>query len=145
MALGLIYCACGQVSHASRHYRQSIQHLGYHSELALEIAKLLLQSQQAEQAVPILKTALQDDNTRALANVLLGQIYSKRGLLDKALQHLQTAHEMTPAWGAILTLLAKIHQQLGNQQQSQILLKQYQYQQSKTELLIHNLTNSNQI
>lgn len=144
-ALGLIYCACGQVSHAFRHYKQSIQHLGHNPELALEIGKLLLQSQQAEQAISFLKTALQDDNTRASANFLLGQFYSKRGLLDKALQHLQAAHEITPAWGVILTMLAKIHQQLGNQQQSQILLKQYQYQQSKTELLIHDLTNLNQI
>lgn len=133
--LGLIYCACRQVSHAIRHYRQSTQQLGHHPELALEIGKLLLQSQQAEQAIPFLKEALRDDSIRVSANVLLGQFYSEQGLSDKAILYLQEAHEMAPAWGEILKVLAQIHHQLGNQQQSQTLLKQYQYQQKKIELL----------
>ena len=140
VALGLIYCACGQLQGAYTHYQQCTQQLGHHAELALEIGKLLLQSQQAEQAIPFLKTALQSDKTRVAAHVFLAGLYGKQGSLAQALQHLETAREMTPAWGQILSMLAEIHRQLGNHQRSQTLLEQYQHQRLQTRLLAQQLS-----
>ncbi len=140
VALGLIYCTRGQLGRAHAQYQQSAQQLGHHPELALEIGKLLLQTQQAERAIPFLEAALQSDKSRAAAHVVLAHFYGKRGLLVQAVKHLETAHEMAPAWGQVLRTLAELHQQLGNQQQSQKLLTQYQHQQSQTELLAQQLT-----
>jgi tetratricopeptide (TPR) repeat protein len=139
VALGLIYCACGEIDRAVTHYEQSVQHLGYHPELALEISKRLLKSQ-PEQAIPLLEVALQDDKTRAAANVLLAQVYGKRGSLGQALQYLEKARAMAPAWGQLLPMLADIHGQLGNQHQSQTLLKEHRERQLRTELLARRLT-----
>ena len=140
VALGLIYCAGGQVERACTLYQQCTQQLGQHCELALEIGKLLLQSQQAERAIPFLSTALQDDKTRVAAHVFLAELYGKQGSLEQALQHLETAHEMTPAWGQILSMLAGIHRQLGNQQQYQSLLEQHQHQHLQTRLVAQQLS-----
>jgi tetratricopeptide (TPR) repeat protein len=128
-ALGLIYCAGGKLRHAVQHYQQCAQHLGAHPELALEIGKLLLQTRQFEAATPFLREALRDDKTRAAAHLFLAQTYGEQGLLGEALHHLDAAHDLAPAWGQILALLAAVHRQLGNQQQSQALQQQYQRQQ----------------
>lgn len=139
-ALGLIYCAGGQVQRACTHYQHCTEQLGHHSELALEIGKLLLQSQQAERAIPFLRAALQDDKTRVAAHVFLAELYGKQGSLAQALQHLETAHEMSPAWAQILSMLAGIHRQLANHQRSQTLLEQYQHQRLQTRLLAQQLS-----
>jgi lipopolysaccharide biosynthesis regulator YciM len=140
IALGLICCACKQVHHAIRYYEQCTQQIGDHPELALEIGKLLLQSPQPELAFPFLKTALQDDKTRAAAHVFLAQLYGKRGELTNALEHLESAHKMTPAWGDILSMLAEVHQQLGNQQHAQTLQKHYESQRAETAKLAQQLS-----
>ncbi len=139
VAIGLIYCTFGHVDRAKTHYRQSEQHLGCHPELALEIGKLLLQSR-PEQAVPFLEAAIHDDTTRAAAHVFLAHFYGKREAPSQALEHLETAHAITPAWGQLLPALAGIHKQLGNQKQYQTFLEEHQDRQLQTELLARQLS-----
>jgi len=139
-ALGLICCMCGHVGRALTHYERCAEHFGCHPELALEIGKLLLQSGQAERAIPFLEAALQDDKNRATAHVFLAHCNGMRGSMCQALQHLETAHEMTPAWGDVLRMLAEIHQQLGNERQSQTAFERYHTQRSKAAALAEKLS-----
>ena len=139
VALGLIYCAHGQLGRAISHYHQSAQHLGHHPELAIEVGKRVLASH-PEQALQFLKAALSDDKTRAATHVFMAQVRGMNGLLRQALEHLEKAHAMTPAWEQLLPMLADIHLQLGNQQQSQVFLDKYRDQQMRMELLARRLS-----
>lgn len=139
VALGLVYCSLGQPLRAFARYQQAARRLGGHPELALEIAKLLLRSQQADRALELLEAALEDDKTRATAHTFLAQLHAGRGSLEQALRHLETAHRLTPAWGQILSMLAAVHQRLGNSQQSRSLLEEVRRQQSETAALAERL------
>jgi lipopolysaccharide biosynthesis regulator YciM len=136
VALGLIYCAGGQLTRACALYEQSAQQLEYHPELALEIGKLLLGT---ERAVPFLEAALGDDKTRAAAHVFLAHFHARRGSLAQAVAQLEAAHGMTPAWSQVLSMLADLHRELGNHEQSQALLARYRHQESQTEILARRL------
>lgn len=136
VALGLIYCAGGQLTRACALYEQSAQQLEHHPELALEIGKLLLGT---ERAVPFLEAALGDDKTRAAAHVFLAHFHARRGALAQAVAQLEAAHGMTPAWPQVLSMLAELHRELGNHEQSRTLLARYRHQQSQTELLARRL------
>jgi tetratricopeptide (TPR) repeat protein len=136
VALGLIYCAGGQVARACALYQQGAQHFQHHPELALEIGKRLLGSERADM---FLTAALLDDKTRAAAHVFLAHSHAGRGSLVHAVEHLETAHQMTPAWPQVLSMLAELHQKLGNQQRTQALQTQDRQQQRQTELLAQRL------
>jgi tetratricopeptide (TPR) repeat protein len=136
IALGLIYCVGGQVARACALYQQGAQQLQHHPELALEIGKRLLGSDGAE---GFLTAALLDDKTRAAAHVFLAHFHANRGSLLHAVEHLEAAHEMTPAWLQVLSMLAELHRRLGNQQRAQTLLTQYGHQRHQTELLAQSL------
>lgn len=136
VALGLIYCAGGQLTQACSLYEQSTRQLGHHPGLALEIGKRLLP---AERAAPFLRAALLDDKTRAAAHVFRAHFHARRGSLAQAVAELEAAHEMTPAWPQVLTTLAELHRQLGNHEQSRALVARYRRQQSETELLAERL------
>ena len=136
VALGLIYCAGGQVARACALYQQGAQHFQHHPELALEIGKRLLGSDRADM---FLTAALLDDKTRAAAHVFLAHSHARRGSLLHAVEHLETAHQMTPAWPQVLSMLAELHQKLGNEQRAQALQTQYRHQQRQTELLAQRL------
>ena len=135
----MIYCAGTQIDRALSHYRECVEHLAYHPELALEIAKLLLQLQQAEKALPFLESALQDDATRTAGHFYLGCIYREQGEQKRALAHLDTAREKAPAWEEILITLAETHQRLGNRQRSQALLDECNRQRLQATQLLRQL------
>ena len=136
-ALGLIYCAGSQADGALLHYERYAEHLGAHPELALEIAKLMLQSGQAGRAEPYLEAALGDDATRTAAHFYQGYLYAEQGEPERALSHLETAHEAAPAWGEIATALAETHQHLGDLDRSRALRDECSRQeQQATELLM---------
>jgi tetratricopeptide (TPR) repeat protein len=134
-ALGLIYCGYGEVDRAITHYRECARALEYHPELAVEIGKLLLRSGQLDTVAPYLEAALLDDKTRPAAHVLLAQLHSVEQRPRQALQHLEAAHAMTPAWGHLLTMLGGVHEQLGDPLQAQAFLDRYDRQQSQLQRL----------
>ena len=139
-ALGLIYSASGQIDRALQKYQQCRQHLGHQPELAADIGKLLAQSQRANEAIPFFNAAFQNDATRSPAHVHLAELLMRRGSLDEALQHLETARSLTPAWGQVLSMLTTLHQSLGNQQQSHTARNQYQHQRFQTAVLARKLS-----
>ena len=129
VALGLVHCHCGGVQRAMQLYELGTQDMGSHHELALEIGKILLQSSSAGRAIPFLEAALQDDKTRTSAHVHLGQFYERQGSAKLAIEHLETAVDMAPAWIRIRYLLATLLQGDGRRQRSQVL-----FEQCKTEM-----------
>ena len=139
VALGLIYSACGQTQRAITQYEHGILYLGPHPELALEIGKLLLQQNELDRAIPFFQTGLQDDKTRTASHVFLGQLHAQKGLFARALEHLEVAHEMAPAWTHILSLLIELHKTLGNQQMAQSLLTEFKQQRQEILLLAREL------
>ena len=139
VALGLVYCQCGQVQRAVELYESGTQHLGYHPELALEIGKLLLGESPPSRAVPFLEAALQDDKTRTAAHVYLGQFHGRQGSVKLAIEHLETAVDMAPAWIRIRYILAKLLQRNGVGQRSQALLEECQLQMKNASALVGRL------
>lgn len=141
IALGLIYCAAGQVQHAYRHYRSYGSQTGCHPELALEIGKLLLQNGQSDDAFTLLETALADDKTKTSAHIFLSHCQKTRGAFAEAEQHLLCAHRLAPAWGDVLIMLSDIQRRLGKTQAAQEMVGQFQKQQTKLAALAKRLDN----
>ena len=137
IALGFITCAGSRLDRALSHYQRWADHHGSHPELALEIAKLMLQSGQVGGATPFMEAALEDDATRTAAHFFLGCLYVEQGEHRRALGHLETAHEAAPAWEEIATALAETHQHLGDLKRSQALRDECSHQELQaTELLM---------
>jgi tetratricopeptide (TPR) repeat protein len=124
---GLIYAAFGQQAAAVNCYRRATRLGGDHPELALEVAKLFMESGQRVPAVPLLRKGLEDDKTRTAARLLLAQIDLTQGLLEEARQHLEQASAIAPAWGQLLDLLASVYQRLGNTAQAQLFRDRHEH------------------
>lgn len=137
---GLIYSAFGRLERATDCYRRATGPGREHPELALEIAKLLVNTGQANSAIALLHTALQDDKTRTVAHLFLAQIDAARGLLEQSRQHLDQAIEAAPAWRQLIDLLASVHQQLGNAEQAQALRERSEQQRRQAEALARQLS-----
>ena len=136
---GLVYSAFGQLERAIDCYRRAAGLWGEHPELALEIAKLLVEIGQPMPAIAFLHQALADDKTRTAAHLLLARIDTARGLLEQARQHLELASEVAPAWGQLLDMLAFVHQHLGNTEQAQALRERSEQQRRQGDLLAGQL------
>src|SRR5262249_29889795 len=120
-------------------YRRAEGLLRGHPELALEIARLLVETGQPVPAIALLQKALEDDKTRTAAHVLLARVDAARGLLEQARGHLERASEAAPAWGRLLEMLASVHQHLGNAEQAQALRERSEEQRRQGELLARRL------
>lgn len=137
--IGLLYTALGQLKGAVDCYRRATGLLGEHSELALEIAKLLVASGQEMPAIAFLQTALEDDKSMTAAHVLLAQIDMTRGMFEQSRQHLEKASETAPAWRQLMDLLAFVHRRLGNSERARELREKSDQLQRQSERLARQL------
>ncbi|HYX62828.1 MAG TPA: tetratricopeptide repeat protein, partial [Burkholderiales bacterium] len=112
-ALGLLCCAFGDLKGALDCYRGASATLGGQSQLALEVARLLLAAGRANEAVEFLTLALDDDKDRSAAHGYLAFILSRQGRLQAARSELEQAHHAAPCWDEPLKGLVQLHRQLG--------------------------------
>lgn len=112
-ALGLLLCGFGDLKGALECYRRASQTLGSQSELAMQIAKLLMRAGRPDEAVRFLAIALEDDKARSAAHSYLGHIFRRLGQLERARAHLEQAHEAAPCWGGPLETLVQLYRDLG--------------------------------
>ncbi len=115
-ALGILWCHVGNVEAAIESYRTAASVFGGHPELALEIAKLCLQTGHDASVDAFLHDALRDDKTGTAAQYCLGVVAmnAARGsgdshALNLAIEHWEIANQRAPAWGEVLQLLADAH------------------------------------
>ena len=139
IALGLIYCAFGEIQRAIGCYGRASAALGEHPELAMEIGKLLAGLRRLDEAEDYLRVALQDDKPRTGAHLLLSRIQGARGSMDEARSHLERASEAAPAWPELLDLLAQLHARLGNDAQAQDYRRQRDGQRMQAQRLVRQL------
>lgn len=114
VALGLLCCAFGDLKGALDSYRSASAMLGGQSQLALEIARLLLAAGRADEAVEFLTIALEDDKDRSAAHGYLAFVLRRRGELEGARSQLEQAHRAAPCWDEPLKMLVQLHRELGN-------------------------------
>jgi len=114
-ALGLLCCAFGDLKSALDCYRSASATLGAQSQLALEIARLLLAAGRADEAIEFLTIATDDDKDRSAAYGYLAFILRQGGQLERARSQLEQAHRAAPCWDEPLKVLAQIYRELGEQ------------------------------
>lgn len=114
-ALGLLCCAVGDLKSALDCYRSASATLGAQSQLALEIARLLLAAGRADETVEFLTIALDDDKDRSAAHGYLAFVLRRGGELERARSHLEQAHRAAPCWDEPLNGLVQLHRELGEQ------------------------------
>ena len=95
------------------------QTLGTHPELSLEIARVLVESDQWIPATSLLHEAMSDDKTRTTACLLLAQMEMSSGHWVGARNHLERAREAAPSWVQVLEALAFVQERLDNAEQAQ--------------------------
>jgi hypothetical protein len=115
-ALGILWCHVGNVAAAMDSYRTAASVFGGHPELALEIAKMCLQTGHDASIEGLLRDALRDDKTGTAARYCLGVVAmntarssSDSHALNLAIEHWEIANQRAPAWGEVLQLLADAH------------------------------------
>ena len=114
-ALGLLCCAVGDLRGALDCYGSASATLGAQSQLALEIARLLLAAGRTDDAVEFLTIALDDDKERSAAHGYLGFILCRGGQLERARSQLEQAHRAAPCWDEPLKMLVQLNRELGEQ------------------------------
>jgi cytochrome c-type biogenesis protein CcmH/NrfG len=112
-ALGLLWCAFGELGRAQDCYRRARESLGSQSELAMQIAKLLLRAGKTGEAASFLSAALEDDKARSAARGYLARLFCQSGRLKEARIHLEEAHKAAPCWREPLEALMQLYRQLG--------------------------------
>lgn len=138
-ALGLIYCALGELPRAMDCYRRTSSALGEHPELALEIGKLLAGSGRPDQAETYLRVALLDDKSRTVARFFIAQTQIAKGHLVEAREHLMRAVEAALAWDEPIDLLAQVHSRSGDHGEARACRMRCDSQRMQTERLLCKL------
>ena len=115
-SVGLLWCKFGELGRALACYRRAAASLGYQSELAMQIATLLLRTGEADEAIRYLVPALEDDKARTAAHGYLARVFLKNGRLEEARKHLERAHEAAPCWREPLEGLMYVCRQLGERE-----------------------------
>lgn len=115
-AIGLLWCGFGELGRALACYERASASLGSQSELALQIAVLLLRSGNADEAVRYLLPALEDDKARTAAHGYLARAFLQSGRLEEARLHLERAHQAAPCWREPLEGLVQVCRQLGKRE-----------------------------
>ncbi|MCM2371154.1 tetratricopeptide repeat protein [Aporhodopirellula aestuarii] len=126
-AIGILWGHVGELASAVRCYHAARGVFDGHPELALEIARLCLETGQSESARAFLLDALRDDKTSAAAHFYLGVLAiaaahstGSVACMDEAAKHLQIAHDRTPAWDEVLERLVYVHTQRGDHQSAEL-------------------------
>ncbi|EMI58310.1 hypothetical protein [Rhodopirellula sallentina] len=119
-AIGILWCHLGDLDSARDCYGVVAEAFGVHPELALEIARLLIESECWFDAGNYLQDALNDDKTCAAACNYLGLIAAESARqngdetqLRVAADWFAKAHERTPAWQSVVENLVHVHRLLG--------------------------------
>lgn len=119
-ALGLLHAAFRQTERAVACARQFQALTGQaHAELSVDIARLCLASGQADQALPWLAQALDQDETRVTALVYLAQACERQGQGPEAIAALRQAQALSPAWIELSRLLSVALATAGDHQAAQ--------------------------
>jgi tetratricopeptide (TPR) repeat protein len=134
-AIGLLWCLFGELGRALACYERASASLGSQSELALQIATLLLRSSRADEAIRYLLTALEDDKARTAAHGYLARAFLQSGRLEEARQHLERAHEAAPFWREPLEGLTQVCRQLGNRERADQLAAELADQHARLQRL----------
>jgi hypothetical protein len=134
-AIGLLWCAFGDLGRALACYERASASLGSQSELGLQIATLLLRSGKADEAVRYLRPALADDKARTAAHGYLARAFLQSGRLEEARLHLERAHEAAPSWREPLEGLAQVCRQLGQRERADQLAAELAEQQARLQRL----------
>jgi len=112
-AVGLLWCGFGEAERARECYRRACAFFGSQSELAMELAQLLLRAGKADEAAVLLTAALEDDKARSAAHGYLGHVLQRSGRVQEARLHLERAHTAAPCWREPLEALMQLYRQLG--------------------------------
>ena len=118
-AVGLLWCHFGELERARACYRRACALLGSQSELAMQIARLLLRAGDAGEAARYLAAALDDDKARTAAHGYLARAFLQAGRLEEARRHLERAHEAAPCWREPLEGLVQVCRQLGEREHAE--------------------------
>lgn len=118
-AVGLLWCGFGELGRALDCYRRASASLGSQSELAMQIARLLLRAGKTDEAARFLAAALDDDKARGAAHGYLAQVFRRSGRLQEARIHLEQAHHAAPCWREPLEALVHLYGELGEQRLAQ--------------------------
>jgi len=135
-ALGLLCCACGELSRAAGHYRTAAARLGGHPELALALGERLLAAGDPDAARALLQAARGDDKTRTRARVLRGRWHLATGEVDAALADFMAAHEAAPAWLEVLDDMARAHAARGERRAAADCRRRHRARRAALEALI---------
>jgi tetratricopeptide (TPR) repeat protein len=133
--LGLLHSKLGNLRNVFKHHQIYKKLLDRHPKLNLTLGNLLLQAGQPQRAIGFLRAALQDEVSVCGAHTSLGMIYAKQGDLQQAREHFLKVSEMMPAFSLPVNVLAKIYQQMGDEQNSQFMQKKYQSMQFTNAIL----------
>ncbi|MFG0253559.1 MAG: hypothetical protein ACF787_00445, partial [Rhodopirellula sp. JB053] len=119
-AIGLLWCHLGDLNLARNCYGVVAGAFGAHPELALEIARLLIESERWCDAGDYLQDALKDDKTYAAACNYLGLVAAESARqngdetkLRVAADWFAKAYQRTPAWQSVVENLVHVHRLLG--------------------------------
>jgi len=112
-ALGLLWCGFGELARALACHASAAAALGSQSDLAMQLAVLLLRAGRAAEAEALLETALDDDKSRIAAHGYLGHVLGRSGRLEEARRHLEEAHRAAPCWPEPLEALQELYRRLG--------------------------------
>lgn len=112
-AVGLLWCLFGELERAAHCYERAAASLGSQSELAMQIARLLLRAGKWDDAARFLGAALEDDKARSAAHGYLAQAFGQGGRLAEARRHLEQAHAAAPCWRQPMEALVHLYRQLG--------------------------------
>ncbi len=111
-AVGLLWCLFGELPRAVHCYERAGASLGAQTELAMQIARLLLRSGKCDEAARFLGAALEDDKARGAAHGYLAQAFGQSGRLAEARSHLEQAHAAAPCWRQPMEALVQLYRQL---------------------------------
>jgi tetratricopeptide (TPR) repeat protein len=138
-SVGLLWCKFGELGRALACYRRAAASLGYQSELAMQIATLLLRTGEADEAIRYLVPALEDDKARTAAHGYLARVFLKNGRLEEARKHLERAHEAAPCWSEPLEGLMYVCRQLGERELAEQLAARLAEERARQDSLSRRL------
>ena len=121
--LGLLYSSINNLEGSLKHYQTLKKEIC--PQLSLAIGNLSLQEGKESEAIPYLIKALEDESTEPEAHHLLGCVYFKEEEYDLALSNLLLAKDLIPSSKRVVKLLAQTYKQLGDDDNYQVHIKQY--------------------